>query len=130
VHLGYETSTHYFSCFGGPDAVSTKSAPRTRYAKLVFLHLVRSAGHIVHSGASGARNINALFFMLRWARYRSHRKRVGTRYVELVCFASYASCLSHSAFWCVWGAKHRCTIFHARLGLVWIRQKVRLDMLY
>jgi hypothetical protein len=32
----------------------------------VLLHLVRSAGHIVHSGAS---NFDALFFMLRWERY-------------------------------------------------------------
>jgi hypothetical protein len=26
----------------------------TRYNKLVFFHLMQSAGHVVHSGASGA----------------------------------------------------------------------------
>jgi hypothetical protein len=35
----------------------------TRYDKLVFLHLVGFAGHIVHSGASGVQN--APFFILR-----------------------------------------------------------------
>jgi hypothetical protein len=28
------------------------------------LHPVRSAGHVVHSSASGARNVLALFFIL------------------------------------------------------------------
>jgi hypothetical protein len=36
----------------------------TRFAELVFLHLVGSAGHVVHSGVSGAWNIDALFFKL------------------------------------------------------------------
>jgi hypothetical protein len=37
---------------------------RTRYVEPGFVHPVGSAGHIVHSGASRARNIDALFFML------------------------------------------------------------------
>jgi hypothetical protein len=56
----------------------------TRYAELEFLHLVGSAGHIVHSGVSGARNIDALFFVLGLGQFRYNKKHVGTRYVELM----------------------------------------------
>jgi hypothetical protein len=41
-------------------------------------------GHIVHNGASGVRNIDALFFMLEWALCVFHKKCTGTCYIEPV----------------------------------------------
>jgi hypothetical protein len=42
----------------------------THYAELVFWHPVGSVGHIVQSGASKARNIDTVFFKLKWDQYR------------------------------------------------------------
>jgi hypothetical protein len=57
---------------------------RTRYVELVFFPPMGYAGHIVHSGASVTQNINTIFFMLGWARYRFLKKGVRTRDTELV----------------------------------------------
>jgi hypothetical protein len=56
----------------------------TRYGKLVFLHPVGYAGHVVHSSASRVCNVDELFFMLRWDQYGLHKTCAGTRYAKLV----------------------------------------------
>jgi hypothetical protein len=50
----------------------------------VFLHLVGSAYHVVHSSAFRPRNVDALFFLLGWAQYGSDKKRTGKRGSEPV----------------------------------------------
>jgi hypothetical protein len=79
VHLGHKILMNYFSCSGG-------------------LHPVRSAGHVVHSGAFDERNINALFFKLRWAQSGFHKKHIGTHYVRLLFLylVGYANHVVHS----------------------------------
>jgi hypothetical protein len=47
-------ATHYFSCSGGTGTDLTKKRVETRYAEPMFVHPVRSVGHVVHFGASGA----------------------------------------------------------------------------
>jgi hypothetical protein len=63
-----------------------KKCTGRRYTELVFLSPVGYVSRVVYCGASGARNIDALFFMLWWARSGLKKKRVGTRYAEHVFF--------------------------------------------
>jgi hypothetical protein len=50
----------------------------------VFLLPVGSTGNVVHYVASEARNVEALFFILEWAHWGIHKKRIGKCYTELV----------------------------------------------
>jgi hypothetical protein len=55
----------------------------TRYAKLVFLHPVGYAGHIVQSRACSMNNVDVLFFMLWWDLYGCHKTSNETRCAKL-----------------------------------------------
>jgi hypothetical protein len=78
-----ETSTHYFSYSGGLVRFP-KKCTGTRYTELVFLFPVGYVGHVVHCGTSGARNIDALFFILGWGPMWFRKKCGGTCYAEHV----------------------------------------------
>jgi hypothetical protein len=82
----------------------------TYYAELVFLHPVGSAGHVVHSGASGPRNIEALF---SWSGGPStdSLKSTSRHITPNLSFCICRICRSRSAFQCVRGVNLRCTIF-------------------
>jgi hypothetical protein len=67
----------------GPRRFHKKHAG-TCYAEFLVLHLVGAVGSVVHSGAFGAQNINALFFMLGWDWYGFDKNCTGTCYAELV----------------------------------------------
>jgi hypothetical protein len=52
----------------------------------MFLHPLGSVGHILHSGASGAQNVNIVFFILVWAQCGFDKKHDETRYSEPMFF--------------------------------------------
>jgi hypothetical protein len=112
-----ETLTHYSSCSGETNTDSIKSALRHITPNFYFLHPLGSVGHVVLFGASGPRNVDALFFMLRWDRDTLHQP------CGLSSDGIYGS---PSAFWCIWSMKHRLTIFHALVGPLHTAQKSTL----
>jgi hypothetical protein len=69
--------TQYFSCSGGTSKNHTQSSLEHVITNF-FFHPVGFVAHIMHSAASGPQNIDALFFILRWDRYRVDQKCVRT----------------------------------------------------
>jgi hypothetical protein len=102
----------FFLASVGPVRIPQKCVG-TPYFKFVFLHLVVSAGHVVHSGVFAARSVDALYFMLGWDLCNFHKKPVGRSYVEHV-FLRMVGYAGHvvSAFWSIRGVQRRRTIFH------------------
>jgi hypothetical protein len=73
--------------------------------------------------------VDTLFFMLRWARCRFHKKRDGTRYAELV-FLHLVGSAGHVVHNNASGVRIvDALIFHACVGLVQFPQKARRDRL-
>jgi hypothetical protein len=58
--------SYYFSCSGGTSVVSIKSVIAHFTPNLCFYILWHLRGQVLHSGASTVRNIDELFFILRW----------------------------------------------------------------
>jgi hypothetical protein len=95
----------------------------TCYSELVLLHLMGSAGHVVHSSAFGPQNIDALFFMFGWTSTDSTKS--ASEHVTLnFCFLNLVGSVSHVEHSGGSGvAKHRHTIFYAQVGPERIQQK-------
>jgi hypothetical protein len=67
-------------------------------------------GHVVHSGASGVRNVDTLYFFLGWDRYGCHKKCPGTHYAKLVSLHTVGSA-SHIVHFGAAGARNLDTPF-------------------
>jgi hypothetical protein len=92
-----------------------KKHARTCYAKFVVLYPVGALGHVVHSGASRAQNIDALFFVFGWDWYGFDKKRARTRCAELV-FLYLVGSRSHVVHSGAFGVQNIDTLFFMLIG--------------
>jgi hypothetical protein len=86
---------HYVSCSCWPGAISIQSVG-THYMEFVFLHPVGYAGHVVHFGASGVRNVDAILSWSGGPGAISIKSALG-HITPNLCFASGRICGSRSA---------------------------------
>jgi hypothetical protein len=86
VHSGVSVALNVntiFHAWVGPVRILEK-ARRDTLRRTSVLHRVGSAGHVVHSVASGRLNVNALFFMLGRDEYGFDKKRDRTSHAKHV----------------------------------------------
>jgi hypothetical protein len=86
VPLGCETSMQYFSCSCGTGAVFKKKRVGTSYVKLVLLHPVGYAGHVVLYGESATRYV--VNFLCSCGTSMDFTKRAPGHVTPNLCFAS------------------------------------------
>jgi hypothetical protein len=79
-----------FHAWVGPVRIPQKSR-RDTLRETCVLHSVGSTGHVVHFGAFGARNIDALLIMHGCDPYGFHQNGSGTRYAKPVFLHLVAS---------------------------------------
>jgi hypothetical protein len=76
-------STHFFSCSGGPGAISIKSVRDTLRRTCVF-ESCEICGSRSAFRCDRACNVMTLLFMLRWDWYKFDKEHAGTHYTKLV----------------------------------------------
>jgi hypothetical protein len=93
-----------------------------RYTEHLFLHPMRSMGHVARFGGSEVRNIDAIFFIPGWAK-REYHKSVPGHVTPNLCFCvpiQSRSEMSTHYFSCLGGpdvVSTKCTSGHITLNL-------------
>jgi hypothetical protein len=102
-----------------------KNRAWTHYAKLVFVHPVGCVRHVVNSSASWSSNVDTLF-SCSGGTSMDRTKSTLEQFMPNLCFCIQWD-VRLTSFQCIRGAKHRHTIFGARVGPVRIQQKAHRD---
>jgi hypothetical protein len=128
VHLGRETSMHYFSCSRGTSRDSTK----IKLGHIMSNYYFASVGIRGSCGALWCvwgTNHRCTSFFARVGSVQILEKAHRDTLRQTCIFIPGGICGSRSALRCIWGEKRRCTIFHACVGPVVIPQKAHQDRL-